>query len=90
MDAIHTVHAGDSLLSPSITRRLIEHVATSASPHAAPTTVLADLTPREREMLTLIARGLSSKHESCGGPITPHSPATGRRRADAERRAPMP
>ena len=58
MDAIHTVHAGDSLLSPSITRRLIEHVATSASPRAAPTTVLADLTPREREMLTLIARGL--------------------------------
>ena len=60
MDAIHTVHAGDSLLSPSITRRLIEHVATSAAPRAAPTTVLAQLTPREREMLTLIARGLSN------------------------------
>ncbi len=34
LDAIRTVHAGDALLSPSITRRLIEHVATSAPSRA--------------------------------------------------------
>ena len=61
-DAIRTVHAGDALLSPSITRRLIEHVATSAPSRATlvPATALADLTPREREMLELVARGHSN------------------------------
>jgi DNA-binding NarL/FixJ family response regulator len=61
-DAIRTVHAGDALLSPSITRRLIEHVATSAPSRAAlvPATALAHLTPREREMLELVARGHSN------------------------------
>jgi DNA-binding NarL/FixJ family response regulator len=58
--AIHTIAAGDSLLSPSVTRRVIERMA--AQPVADPTARanLDELTPREREVLDLIARGLSN------------------------------
>jgi DNA-binding NarL/FixJ family response regulator len=60
LEAIRTVHAGDALLSPSVTRRLVEHVAAGALPRPAPAAVLAELTPREHEMLVLVARGLSN------------------------------
>jgi DNA-binding NarL/FixJ family response regulator len=58
--AIHTIAAGDSLLSPSVTRRVIERMA--AQPLADPRARerLEELTPREREVLELIARGLSN------------------------------
>ena len=58
--AIHTLAAGDSLLSPSVTRRVIERMA--GQPVADPSTRerLDELTPREREVLELIARGLSN------------------------------
>jgi DNA-binding NarL/FixJ family response regulator len=58
--AIHTLAAGDSLLSPSVTRRVIERMAgqpITASPAAER---LDDLTPREREVLEQIGRGLSN------------------------------
>jgi DNA-binding NarL/FixJ family response regulator len=56
--AVRVVAAGDSLLSPSITRRLIEEFA--ARPVASEPIGLGELTPREREILRLLARGLSN------------------------------
>ncbi|GAA4726325.1 response regulator [Phytohabitans rumicis] len=60
LEAIRVVHSGEALLSPSITRRLIEDFAARAAPRRAPTALLAGLTPREREVLLLVARGLSN------------------------------
>ncbi len=58
--AIRTVAAGDALLAPDITRRLIQdYVRRPRTPVAAPP-VFAALTPRETEVLTLIARGRSN------------------------------
>jgi DNA-binding NarL/FixJ family response regulator len=60
LEAIRVVHDGEALLSPSITRRLIEDFATRTDPLEPPTAVLERLTPREREVLVLVARGLSN------------------------------
>jgi DNA-binding NarL/FixJ family response regulator len=59
---LHTVAAGDSLLSPSVTRRVVERMAgqPAAAPDAAASARLQELTPREREVLELVARGLSN------------------------------
>jgi DNA-binding NarL/FixJ family response regulator len=58
--AIHTVAAGDSLLSPSVTRRVIDRMAGEPAPAVARSKRLETLTPREREVLELVARGLSN------------------------------
>ncbi|HET7855969.1 MAG TPA: response regulator transcription factor [Gaiellaceae bacterium] len=58
--AIHTVAAGDSLLSPSVTRRVIDRMAQHPAGGAAFDRRLDDLTPREREVLEQVARGLSN------------------------------
>ena len=58
--AIHTIAAGDALLSPPVTRRVIERMAGQAIPDSRVTAQLDELTPREREVLELIARGLSN------------------------------
>ncbi|HEY2869994.1 MAG TPA: response regulator transcription factor [Gaiellales bacterium] len=57
--AIHTVATGDSLLSPSVTRIVLDRLARQPAPQVAGRAV-ADLTPREREVLGLVARGLSN------------------------------
>jgi DNA-binding NarL/FixJ family response regulator len=59
IDGIRTVAAGDALLSPSVTRRLIAEFATR--PERAVHPRLADLTDREREVLVEMARGLSNE-----------------------------
>jgi DNA-binding NarL/FixJ family response regulator len=58
--AIHTVAAGDSLLSPSVTRIVIERLSRQPAPQVGSSDALSDLTPREREVLGLVARGLSN------------------------------
>ena len=60
LEAIRVVHAGEALLSPSITRRLIEDFAARTDPLQPPAALLDELTPREREVLVLLARGLSN------------------------------
>jgi DNA-binding NarL/FixJ family response regulator len=61
ISAVHSVAAGDSLLSPSVTRRVIDRMAQQPTPEFADQTKLDQLTPREREVLELIARGLSNR-----------------------------
>jgi DNA-binding NarL/FixJ family response regulator len=58
--AIHTVAEGDSLLSPSVTRRVIDRMATQPSP-AVRSERLERLTPRELEVLEQVAQGLSNR-----------------------------
>ncbi len=57
--AVRVIAAGDALLSPSVTRRLIAQFA-SSKPRATASNLLADLTDREREVLTLIGQGRSN------------------------------
>ena len=59
-DAIRRTHAGESLFAPAILTRLVEHYV--QRPTAAPARTLDALTPRETEVLVLIAEGLSN-HE---------------------------
>jgi len=58
--AIHALAAGESLLSPSVTRRVIERMAERPLADPSARKRLDELTPREREVLELVARGLSN------------------------------
>ena len=59
--AVKVVAAGDSLLSPSVTRRLIGEFVNRSGGSAAPSPALDVLTDREREVLALTGRGLSNE-----------------------------
>jgi DNA-binding NarL/FixJ family response regulator len=59
-EAVRVAAAGDALLAPSITRRLIEEFVRRPPPGAGPPAELSELTERELEVLRLIARGLSN------------------------------
>ena len=58
--AVRLVRSGDALLAPSITRRLVERFAPRAPARTAVHADLSELTPRELEVLRLLARGLSN------------------------------
>ncbi|HLS48495.1 MAG TPA: response regulator transcription factor [Actinomycetaceae bacterium] len=59
--AIRTVHRGDAVIAPSSTRRLLAHLAhTLPSDERRSSDILDQLTTREREVLTHMARGLSN------------------------------
>jgi len=58
VDAIRVVAAGDALLAPTVTRRLLDRFAQSFD--SSPPPVLEHLTDREREILKLVAEGLSN------------------------------
>jgi len=60
IQAIHVVARGDALLSPSVTRRLITDIATRPERPAPSGKALEGLTEREREVLVLVAEGLSN------------------------------
>ncbi len=60
IEAIHTVAAGESLLSPSVTRTVINRMARQPQPDASAARRLQRLTPRERDVLEVLARGLSN------------------------------
>jgi DNA-binding NarL/FixJ family response regulator len=55
--AVRTVAAGDALLAPEITRRMIEQYVSRPRPGTGPPPVLGELTARELEVLDLIAQG---------------------------------
>ncbi|HSB85410.1 MAG TPA: response regulator transcription factor [Ilumatobacteraceae bacterium] len=59
--AVRVIAQGDALLSPSVTRRLIEEFARQPEPEAVNTALPDDLTDREREALELLAHGLSNR-----------------------------
>ena len=62
--AIRTVHGGDAVISPGPTRKLFStyrQVSQHANPHNADTTLADALTHREREVIELVAQGLSNQ-----------------------------
>ena len=60
IDAVHIVAAGDALLAPAVTRRLIAEFARRLGPETPPH-ALAELTSREADVLRLVARGLTNR-----------------------------
>ncbi len=61
LQAVRVVADGEALLAPRVTRRLIEAFAASAAPEPRPAPALDELTTREREVLGLVAAGLSNQ-----------------------------
>jgi DNA-binding NarL/FixJ family response regulator len=60
LDGIRVVAAGDALIAPSVTRRLIAEFAVRPEPAPVRRAAVTGITEREREVLTLVGRGLSN------------------------------
>jgi DNA-binding NarL/FixJ family response regulator len=70
-DAVRTAHLGEALLAPSVTKRLIERFVAQPAAEPATTAAMGLLTRREREVLTMIARGLSNADIAAGLVVSP-------------------
>jgi DNA-binding NarL/FixJ family response regulator len=76
-DAVRVIAAGEALLAPTVTRRLISQFTRQhPRPDAPPTAVLAALTPRETQVLRLIAEGLSNHEISAQLTVTEETTKT--------------
>ncbi len=77
LDGIRTVHRGDQLLSPAATKALIARFLARPDPAQPPATGrLATLTDREREVLALVAAGLSNEDIAARLVVSPHTAKT--------------
>jgi DNA-binding NarL/FixJ family response regulator len=76
VEAVRTVAAGEGLLSPAVTRRVIEEFARRAPRDSPPADAIAELTERELEVLRLMARGLSNAEIAEQLVITPGTAKT--------------
>ena len=74
VSGIRIVTGGASLFAPAVTRRLIERFAGAAPP--APPPALGELTPREHEVLRLVARGLSNAEIAAELVLSEHTAKT--------------
>ncbi len=61
LEAIRVIAAGEALLAPNVTRRLIAHFAKTTQSPAKRQADLEQLSEREREVILLVARGLSNQ-----------------------------
>ena len=78
-DAVRIVAAGDALLAPGVTRRLIGEFARARARTPAPQPVgdrLGTLTPRETEVLRLVAEGLSNREIAASFVVSEHTVKT--------------
>ena len=66
VEAIRRVVAGDPILSPAVTRRLMDRVASSAGAYEQARSALAALSPRERDVALAVARGLTNAEIAAG------------------------
>jgi DNA-binding NarL/FixJ family response regulator len=74
--AVRVVAAGDALLAPTVTRRLIHDLVLRPGPVRAADPRLAALTPRETEILGLVARGLSNSELAAALHLSEHTVKT--------------